>query len=482
MNWFRRGCIKYILTVVLIYTLVLPTQASAQYRVVETGKNVVQNTITAANSALTSAATQGLNIKEYSLDGIAYGITRTIIQSMVRSIVNWINSGFQGSPAFVTDLQQHLQNVADQVVSDTLMGSDLAFLCSPFQLDVKIAIATEYNKRRDGYQPECTLNDVTNNIDNFLAGSFQEGGWQSWFELTQGETNDPNSAYFDAQLEVYAAIRNAQGEEIELLDWGDGFLSFKVCSDTQVQSGAQTDCDIVTPGQVIADQLNETLSIGGRGLIEADEINEILGALLAQLAQQALTGVYGLLGMGGNSSYTDYSYGADGTSSYLDALAVEQPVDDSVASSTRAIAFDTSIESAEEYLDLQYEIVSRVDTAEANYETRTANLYASNCNAPSWPSSLDNDRADAQNRIIQMETSLIALRELRDRLIAETDPNVQSDIMEQYLALQRAGALVSTVDIAEAELFIEYDLRDDIDDINARLNTAENRCLTNGDD
>lgn len=473
-------CCLTVLTSSLVVAAPIPTYA--QRAVVEVGPNVAQNTINAAANTLTSTFASALNIKEFTLDGIAYGITRTIIQSMVRSIVNWINSGFQGSPAFVTDLQGHLRNIADQVVSDVLTNSELAFLCSPFQLDVRIAIAQNYNEQRDGlgFNPQCTLEDVTQNMEGFLQGSFSEGGWAGWFELTQGEANDPNAAYLDAQLSVNAAIRDAQGQAITELDWGDGFLSFRVCDETEAASGNGQDCTITTPGRVIADQLNGALGAGRDALITADEINEIIGALLAQLAQQALTGAYGLLGLGGNSSYTDYSFGDDGTSSYLDALAVEQVnTEGDGASSLGASAFETSSEALENVIDAHYEIVARVTSAELDYTNRRNSLTGQGCSAPSWPSQLGDAQAESEAAIQQFELVATVLEQLETRFAAATTPQEQDAIMEQYLALQDNGQLPSSIDATQIDFFIEFDLRDDINDLATDLTQAENRCDDN---
>jgi len=466
--------------ILVLSTLVYPQRSTAFFGggfsgIVFDPKNLSESVV--GNSLLNA-----LVIKETTLDGIAYGITRTIIQSMVASIVTWINSGFQGSPAFVTDLQGHLQNIADQVVSDTLMNSELSFLCSPFELDVKVAIATEYNRARNSslgsFDPQCTLDDVTDNIEGFLQGSFQEGGWDAWLELTQGEANDPNAAYLNAQVAVDAAIRNAQGEEIKLLEFGDGFLSFKVCSDTQVQSGAQQNCTITTPGRVIADQLNSALGAGRDQLITADEVNEVIGALLAQLAQQALTGINGLLGLGGNSSYSNNNFGSDGTSSYLDALTNEQvnTTGTSTGNELTATAFENALNGINQNLDAQYEIAARVDSAENTYNQRISTLTQKNCRIPDWPQSLSNARADATFEINRLQNVLLVIEELRTRLLTASTPQEQNDIMQQYLRLERDGALPSTIDTTAVEYFIEFDLKDDIDDLIQRLNQAENRC------
>lgn len=479
-NHFYTKSVIAVLLVSLVVPVVAPTKHAEAFPVVETGPNVVQNTVNATANTIQTGLQTALNIKELTLDGIAYGITRTIIQSMVRSIVNWINSGFQGSPAFITDLEGFLKDIADQVIGEAIYGSDLAFLCSPFQLDVKIALATQYNKKRDGYQPQCTLSQVTDNIDGFLQGSFSEGGWQSWFELTQGEANDPNKAYYEAELAIDAKIRNAQGQEIKLLEFGDGFLSFKVCSDTQAQSGAQKDCTITTPGRVIADQLNKSLGAGQDSLITADEINEIIGALLAQLAQQALTGVYGLLGLGGNSSYSNNSFGPDGNSSYLDALENEVPLDGSQSTTTRTTNITNSIVANEDYLDLQYEIISRVEAAQQLHTSRASSLISCGASVPPFPSSLTEAAADARAAVVVYEAGLAELEDIRTRFLAATDPSDQNDIIDEYLQLQLQGSTITQIEVTELELFITYDVRRDIDDLASDLERAQSRCDANG--
>jgi len=78
---------------------------------------------------------------------------------------------------------------------------------------------------------------------------------------------------------------------------------------------------------VISEALTFQLSTGPRALIEADEINELIGALINQLMLKAMQGVAGLLGLSAGTGYTDYSYddgsGASSTRPYIDA-AVDQ--------------------------------------------------------------------------------------------------------------------------------------------------------------
>jgi hypothetical protein len=124
----------------------------------------------------------------------------------------------------------------------------------------------------------------------------------------------------NAEVAARARLINAQGQELTQVNWGDGFLSQKICESVGGDSGGQQ-CSISKPGRIIADQLNKALGAGQDALIQADEINELISALLGQLANQALTGVAGLLGLSEGTGYTSRSSGYSG--SYLDALVDE---------------------------------------------------------------------------------------------------------------------------------------------------------------
>jgi hypothetical protein len=101
-----------------------------------------------------------------------------------------------------------------------------------------------------------------------------------------------------------------------------------VCQAIEGSSGGE-DCSIVTPGKIVQEALTLNLDTGRQVLVQADEINELIGALLNQLANKAITGVAGLLGL---SSGTGFTYSGYAGGSFLDAL--NQEADDIVASST----------------------------------------------------------------------------------------------------------------------------------------------------
>ncbi len=284
--------------------------------------NISASASAVANSAV-AFSSGSLWIKENILDGIGWALAKSIISKMTKSIVSWINSGFKGSPAFVQDMGAFLTNVADETIGDYIqqLGGPLSFICSPFQLDVRIALTASYVRARDGQPaaPTCTLSGALANIENFMDGSFEQGGWDAWFMVaTKPETYTPYGNLLTAQSEAGVRILNAKGQQTKLLDFGGGFLSSKICEAVSGAGTTKDNCFISTPGKVIQEALTFQLSTGEESLIAADEFNEIIVALFAQLSEKAITGAAGLLGLSGGTGYT-YP-GFDG-GSYLDAAA-----------------------------------------------------------------------------------------------------------------------------------------------------------------
>lgn len=290
------------------------TEATQMKNAANLKVTAIKDTLTAANTGITAGATTNLFVKENLLDGIAWAVAKQMVSNMTRSLINWINGGFQGAPSFVTDFKQLLLDSLDQVAGEYIksLGGLGEFICSPFQLDVQAALDINYAQARSGMpsgpdQNLCTLTGIGANIENFLAGAADN--WGQWFQVTANPQNTPYGAYLAAEASLNMRLRNEAGQEIEIARWGDGFLSKKVCQ--AVEGTTREDCIITTPGQVISEALTFQLSTGPRSLIEADEVNELIGALLNQLVLKAVEGLNGLLGLsqggydGGSGSYLD---------------------------------------------------------------------------------------------------------------------------------------------------------------------------------
>lgn len=282
----------------------------------------IYNSTTFTGILSSNLASLGINTAQWSvtniLNGLAWAAAKNILSAIQRDIVRWINSGFQGSPAFIQDLGGFITNVADQTMGQLIqeLGGPLSFVCSPFQLDVRIAVATAYNRTRDRNTRRCTLSGALQNIQNFIGGDMAQGGWDSWIRIVhQPQTYTPFGSTLDATAEAGIRIRTAQGQQINILNWAGGFMSSRVCETVVGPNGPEQRCRISTPGNVIATQLNRSLGLGDDALIQADQINEIIGALMQQMVKQVITGASGLLGagggQGGNAKYTNPAFNVD---------------------------------------------------------------------------------------------------------------------------------------------------------------------------
>lgn len=275
--------------------------------------------VNAINTAGTWVSTKLLEVKEYILNGLAFAVVNTLIEMMTRDILTWINSGFKGNPAFIQDPSQFFLDVGDQVTGEFLQGSDLALLCSPFALQVKIALAN-YRGRTGRYQ--CTLSRIVTNTNGFLNNISSADTWNSWLQISSAPQNNPYGAFMMANDELSVRVGNTVSVQSKLLDWGRGLFSVPdpSCSKQSESSDggsyssivSSADCPKVTPGAAIESELNANLDSGRQRLIVATSFNQIVSALLVQLAKTAITGAGGLLGLSGSthgssgSSYAPY--------------------------------------------------------------------------------------------------------------------------------------------------------------------------------
>lgn len=290
------------------------TVAGQAVQIIEAAGTNISTSVSASADTTTASMTSSSFALDNVMDGVAWSLAKSILSEMTSSIINWINSGFEGSPSFVTDFESTLMKAADQTFGEYLqdLGGPFSFICSPFKLDIQVALAVIYEDARanaDSLTPgACTLTGALQNIEDFYEGTktFTEaGGWDAWLSITaQPETYTNYGNLLAARGQAQARIVNAKKEEAAIMSWGDGFLSSKICETVEDESGGHQSCTISTPGKVINEALTFQTSTGPRSLIEADEINEIIAAVFAQVAQKAVTGAAGLLGLSGGTGHT----------------------------------------------------------------------------------------------------------------------------------------------------------------------------------
>lgn len=334
------------------FVLVFAPLSAHAIPVYETNSLLVGGVLSTSGAASVSAGnetTQTLILQ--ILNGLAWTVAKTAVQSLTQSMVNWINSGFEGSPAFVTDLQENLGFLADAVAEDFISGLDQVAIDSagfsvrsPFQDQLAEALREEFYRTTSSYgfdiRNPYTLTAECQNAEGFTRGDFS-CGYDGWFSMSQNPANNPIGRYLIARNELFRRVDDEAQRRITELTWGRGFLSWRGnCGpyarprsggSTAGPAGAasragapggfgaatvslsQTDtssrCRIRTPGAIIEESLGITVNSPLRQLEIADSINEVVGALAGQLVNQVLGGT-GLSGLsqppaGGGRSFLD---------------------------------------------------------------------------------------------------------------------------------------------------------------------------------
>jgi hypothetical protein len=241
-------------------------------------------------------------------DCLTRTIGRAIVQQITNSIVNWINSGFNGKPSFVTNYEQFFSNVGDQAAGEFIRGTGLAFLCSPFQAQIRIAIAQSYARRN---AQSCTLTGIVRNLNSFMNGNFAQGGWAGLLQFTSIPTNNPFGAYAYAQMGLANARQTALNNASRNLSPG-GFISLQKdqCDTLGIRpdGSPNTVCRkvVTTPGTVIEAALKKTVvDVPYDALNLAKSFDEIINALITQLTTRTL--YQGLSTLSGTQGYaSDY--------------------------------------------------------------------------------------------------------------------------------------------------------------------------------
>jgi hypothetical protein len=161
-------------------------------------------------------------------------IAITLIRNIGASVINWVNTGFDGNPTFVTNLDDTLRDTADQAIGTFIEGSDLGFLCNDFGFQVRLALALKYSQPfRE--QARCTLSKIENNIST-NGGR----GWDNFLSVSTEPQNNVYGAYFIAESELAQRAANAVGIKEKRIAIAEGFLDFETCdeyeSDTDLES------------------------------------------------------------------------------------------------------------------------------------------------------------------------------------------------------------------------------------------------------
>jgi hypothetical protein len=266
------------------------------------------NTISGTNSKNGTANPNGVLAPGW--DAIGYCIGNGLLTYITNSVVAWINTGFNGSPAFISNPQQYFKGIADIEAGTFIntLAKDTTGLniCQPFNINVGTSIL-------NGYAPQnpltCSLEQLKANLsnpNNYHVTVSGAGGYSNFnnqqslntfYGISQNPQNNAYGAYLGAQQQLAATIAQQQNTANINLTWGNGFQSVQNCppsQTTQTNAGTTTTkqpCNTTTPGNVIASQLDDTLHLGNERVVLANSFDQVINALVGTLIKLALNKV-----------------------------------------------------------------------------------------------------------------------------------------------------------------------------------------------
>ena len=360
MSFLKKA--KFLLVFVPILLFTFPTKSYAFFcpaflcldpiQDVEGGATVVTTGVSAGANTISTALQGSLWAKTFVGDALANALAKSMIRSLTAQTVKWINSGFKGNPAYVTDPANFFQNTGDQAASFVLSNNGvLSKLCSPWKAQVRLSIAKSYvDYTNPSYS--CSLGQIEQNYNTFVNNFSQGGGWDTWFQVTQNSNNNPFGAYLTAETSLESHVNSNIQKYTDQINRGNGFLSYERCKpgkktdlknkvsnvdqnqclswdgssgkqvcteyksvdiDTGLGDGecSPNDKEVVTPGSVIKDQLSNVIKSPVAQLELTNSINQVVSALMIQMVQQVVGGIgNGLKGLSESGSATSgSSYG-----------------------------------------------------------------------------------------------------------------------------------------------------------------------------
>ncbi len=290
-------------------------------------------------------ATKALENKETCLKKIARAAAQTLLRKITQATVNWINTGFKGSPAFVQNPGRFFKSIADEELMSLTAQIQIV---SPFGKDIARNLIASLQANFSMYA-QYSLDKVIGSAQaQQFQADFAVGGWDGWLAMTQLPQNNQIGATiitgdeFSRRIAGYGQNRI---QEIKTdLQNNFGFLSLKVCvepsdyeeppadwdkSEDMIIAGLPTpeasnntgsyepfdgasynQADINaakerlrkytctyeetrTPGGVLSHQLNTALDIPTDSLINSEDLDAsltaIFDALLNQMMQKGLS-------------------------------------------------------------------------------------------------------------------------------------------------------------------------------------------------
>lgn len=253
-------------------------------------------------------------------------LKQRLLDRLTQQTVEWIQGG--GQPRFIDDPGGFFQDAADSAVGDTINEVEgLDTLCSS-SLKTQIILDLEDPTFEDNVS--CTLTEALGNVEATIEqfeNDFRNGGW-----IAYNETVKPQNNLWGVRAMTQNKIAKDRAQEEQQAQYqataGNGFLSQKRCLQWENTSNGETinkgesnfspdqtpdgqtyngttnrpsgsswicsESQVVTPGSVAAEALNQTVGSGFSRIINANDLTNfvtaVTNAMVNELTRNVIDG------------------------------------------------------------------------------------------------------------------------------------------------------------------------------------------------
>lgn len=344
---------------------------SIKVSLIETDRQLLSDT--ADNTGDTAKETKKMSSKQLCLDGIGKLIAKLLLKNMTISMVNWINTGYEGKPSFVQNPGKFLEKIGQQeilkfgnVVADVKLfpyGKDF------MRNQAIAALQNTFSTRAQSNLARLMAEDSGYTPAQFKL-DFRNGGWGAWTALTQSPGNNAFSFNLIASEEIAKKTKGTTEEytapgvqaRISISD-AQGFLNMDRCKKEWMQEedtmnggtkltdparyetnhkitraeeakfqaegtphtgnyGHCAEWETVTPGMMVSNAAKKTGEWAADNIWDAKDLNDslmvILDAVVTKFTSdlQRKQGYAGLIDGAGSSSSDDSNNEGDSLTSY----------------------------------------------------------------------------------------------------------------------------------------------------------------------
>jgi len=190
-------------------------------------------------TAAQAAEINSVKCKEWRkklFEEILKAFARRLLAKMTQATINWINSGFHGSPLFLERPDAFFKDIAKYEIRNLVQLIGYDSIRQPFGKSVAISIINKY-KRPFERNAQYSLSRIVRDPELLrrYRNDFRVGGWDGWLINTQYPQNDYvgyRGIVADELGRRLEGTNQNNAQKIKTaLDQGSGFLSPQTCPD-----------------------------------------------------------------------------------------------------------------------------------------------------------------------------------------------------------------------------------------------------------